>query len=73
VRLVFDADPGPAVVVSLADLRDRFRLTANVVDVVEVPEPMPNLPVAKAFWSPRPDFRASTTTWLMAEVGTTPS
>ena len=34
VRLVFDADPGPAVVVALSDLRDRFRLVANVVDVV---------------------------------------
>jgi len=54
------------VVVSLSDLRDRFRLTANVVDVVEVPEPMPNLPVARALWSPRPDFRTSATAWLMA-------
>jgi len=27
VRLVFDADPGPAVVVALSDMRDRFRLT----------------------------------------------
>jgi L-arabinose isomerase len=66
VRLVFDADPGPAVVVAMSDMRDRFRLTANVVDVVEVPEPMPNLPVARALWNPRPDFRTSATAWLMA-------
>ena len=35
VRLVFAADPGPAVVVGLSDLGDRFRLTANEIDVVE--------------------------------------
>ena len=34
VRLVFDAAPGPAVVVGLADLGDRFRLVANEIDVV---------------------------------------
>ena len=33
VRLVFTAAPGPAVVVSLVDLGDRFRLIANEVDV----------------------------------------
>ncbi len=31
VRLVFTADPGPGVVVALSDMRDRFRLVANVV------------------------------------------
>ena len=36
VRLVFDADPGPGVVVALSDMRDRFRLVANVVDVVDL-------------------------------------
>src|SRR6202042_858816 len=34
VRLVFSADPGPGVVVALSDVRDRFRLVANVVEVV---------------------------------------
>src|SRR5674476_307959 len=46
VRLVFDTDPGPAVVVALSDMRDRFRLTANAVDVVPPDAPLPNLPVA---------------------------
>ena len=41
VRLVFDAAPGPAVVVGLADLGDRFRLVANEIDVVAPPEPLP--------------------------------
>ncbi len=66
VRLVFTADPGPAVVVALADLRDRFRLTANVVDVVEPRAPLPHLPVGRAVWHPRPDFETSATAWLTA-------
>ncbi|MBD7981671.1 MULTISPECIES: L-arabinose isomerase [Oerskovia] len=66
VRMVFDADPGVGVVVSLADMRDRFRLTANVVDVVPASEPLPNLPVARAVWEPRPDFATSAEAWLTA-------
>ncbi|MFT4041784.1 MAG: L-arabinose isomerase [Gordonia sp. (in: high G+C Gram-positive bacteria)] len=66
VRLVFTADPGPAVVVSLTDMRDRFRLVANVVVNVALPHPMPNLPVGHAIWRPQPDLRTSATAWLMA-------
>jgi len=66
VRLVFDADAGPAVVVALSDQRDRFRLVANVVENVPLPQPMPNLPVGRAVWKPAPDFRTSATAWLMA-------
>jgi L-arabinose isomerase len=67
VRMVFDADPVEgAVVVSLADMRDRFRLTANVVDVVAPTHELPNLPVARAVWAPRPDFATSAEAWLTA-------
>jgi len=66
VRMVFDADPGEGVVVSLADMRDRFRLTANVVDLVAPPAPLPHLPVARAVWRPRPDFTTSAECWLTA-------
>lgn len=65
VRMVFDTDPGVGVVVSLADMRDRFRLTANVVDLVAHPR-LPNLPVARAVWEPRPDFATSAEAWLTA-------
>ena len=54
VRLVFDARPGPAVVVGLTDLGDRFRLVANEIDVVAPDEPLPDLPVARAVWKPAP-------------------
>ncbi|MFC5661680.1 L-arabinose isomerase [Kitasatospora misakiensis] len=66
VRLVFDAEPGPAVVIGLADLGDRFRLVANEVDVVAPPQPLPHLPVARAVWKPRPDLHTSTEAWLTA-------
>ena len=66
VRLVFDAATGPAVVVGLADMGDRFRLVANEIDVVEPVAPLPNLPVARAVWQPRPDLRTSTEAWLTA-------
>src|SRR5690349_6123661 len=66
VRLVFTADPGPALVVALSDMRDRFRLVANVVENVALPAPMPHLPVGHAVWKPAPDFRTSATAWLTA-------
>jgi L-arabinose isomerase len=66
VRLVFTAAPGAAFVVGLLDLGDRFRLVANVVDVVEPAAPLPRLPVARAVWNPRPDFATSTESWLHA-------
>ncbi|KQQ92793.1 L-arabinose isomerase [Leifsonia sp. Leaf325] len=65
VRLVFTADPGPAVVVALSDMRDRFRLTANVVENVSAPE-LPKLPVGRAVWKPAPDFATSAACWLTA-------
>ncbi|MFD7902382.1 L-arabinose isomerase, partial [Kitasatospora sp. NPDC059747] len=66
VRGVCDAAPGPGVVGGLADLGDRFRLVANDVDVVEPPAPLPNLPVARAVWKPRPDLHTSAEAWLTA-------
>jgi L-arabinose isomerase len=66
VRLIFDAAPGPAVVLGLADLGDRFRLIANEVDIVRPDEPLPNLPVARAVWRPRPDLATAAESWLTA-------
>jgi L-arabinose isomerase len=66
VRLVFTARPGPAVVVGLADLGGRLRLTANEVDVIEPDEPLPALPVARAVWKPRPSLTTSAEAWLIA-------
>ncbi|HIE60362.1 MAG: L-arabinose isomerase [Actinobacteria bacterium] len=65
VRLVFTADPGPAVVVAMSDMRDRFRLVANVVQNVAAPD-LPKLPVGRAIWKPAPDFATSAACWLTA-------
>lgn len=66
VRLVFDADPGPALVVAMSDMRERFRLTANVVTNVPPDAPLPHLPVARAVWVPEPDFATSAECWLIS-------
>jgi L-arabinose isomerase len=66
VRLVFTADPGPARVIGLVDLGDRFRLVANEIEVVEPDEPLPALPVARAVWQPEPDLRRTAAAWLSA-------
>lgn len=65
VRLVFTADAGPAVVVAMSDMRDRFRLVANVVTNVDAPD-LPKLPVGRAVWKPAPDFATSAAAWLVA-------
>ncbi|MCL2315877.1 MAG: L-arabinose isomerase [Actinomycetia bacterium] len=66
VRFVFDVDPGPAIVVGLADMRDRFRLTGNTVRVVGPDAPMPMLPVGRAVWVADPDFYTAAACWLRA-------
>ncbi len=66
VRLVFTADAGPAVVVALSDMRERFRLVMNVVENVPLPEAMPHLPVGHAVWKAKPDFTTATSAWLAA-------
>ncbi|MET8355174.1 MULTISPECIES: L-arabinose isomerase [unclassified Micromonospora] len=65
VRLVFTAAPGPALVVAMSDVRDRFRLVANVVENVQAPD-LPKLPVGRAVWRPQPDFATSAACWLAA-------
>lgn len=66
VRLRFTAAPGPAVVVGMSDLGDRFRLTLNEIDVVEPDEDLPRLPVACAVWEPRPNLSTSAESWLLS-------
>jgi L-arabinose isomerase len=66
VRLVFDAHPGPAIVASITDMGQRFRMVASVIDVVASPEPLPRLPVARAMWRPRPDLATAAAAWIHA-------
>jgi L-arabinose isomerase len=66
VRLVFTASPGPAIVVGLLDLGERFRMVLNEVDVVCPPTDLPRLPVARALWEPRPSLKVAAEAWLLA-------
>ena len=51
-RLVFTSKTGSAIATSLIDLGNRFRLIINDVVCKKTEKPMPNLPVATAFWTP---------------------
>jgi L-arabinose isomerase len=66
VRLVFDAQTGPAVGASIVHMRGRFRMVANVVDVVPTDAPLPKLPVARALWIPRPNLKVAGAAWIYA-------
>jgi L-arabinose isomerase len=66
VRLVFTAPPGPAINVAMLDLGDRFRMLVNEVDAVTPEQPLPNLPVARALWTPRPDLKTAAAAWIYA-------
>ncbi|MGH2860379.1 MAG: L-arabinose isomerase [Solirubrobacteraceae bacterium] len=66
VRLVFDADSGPAFVVGILDLGDRFRLVANTIEIEGPVEPLPKLPVARATWKPAPSLPTSAECWITA-------
>jgi L-arabinose isomerase len=65
-RLIFDANTGPAVCASMMDMGQRFRMVANVVDVVPTDEPLPKLPVARALWLPRPNLKTAAAAWIHA-------
>jgi L-arabinose isomerase len=66
VRLVFDVGAGVGLNASVIELKDRFRLIVNKVDVVPPDEPLPNLPVARAVWVPRPNLRVAAAAWILA-------
>jgi L-arabinose isomerase len=66
VRLKFSADPGAGLVVGLSDLGDRFRLTANMIEVVQPDQPLAKLPVASAVWKPEPSLQTSAEAWITA-------
>ena len=65
-RLVFNVAAGPALNASLIDMGNRFRLIVNEVDVVAPEQDLPNLPVARAVWSPLPDLQTAAAAWIYA-------
>lgn len=66
VRLVFTAPSGPAIVASLVDMGERFRLIVNEVEVVQPNAALPKLPVARAVWLPKPSLKIAAAAWIYA-------
>jgi L-arabinose isomerase len=64
VRLVFTAPSGPAIVASMVDMGDKFRLIVNEVDVIQPEQALPKLPVARAVWVPRPSLKVAAAAWI---------
>ena len=64
VRLVFTSPAGPAVVASIVDMGNRFRMIVNEVEVIVPKQPLPKLPVARTFWVPKPGLKIAAAAWI---------
>lgn len=65
-RLTFATGDGPAIVATLVDMGDRFRMIVNDVEARSPYHPMPKLPVAQVMWKPLPDLSTSAEAWILA-------
>ena len=65
-RLTFKAKAGPAVLATIIDMGDRFRMIVNDVECQEQVHEMPNLPVAAVLWKPLPSLATSAEAWIYA-------
>lgn len=65
-RLVFKAQTGKGIVVTLVDMGDRLRMICNDVECKEQVNDMPNLPVAGVLWKPMPCLQTSAEAWIYA-------
>ena len=65
-RLTFKAKSGPAVLATVIDLGDRFRMIVNDVECQKQEHDMPKLPVAAVLWKPLPDLETSAEAWMYA-------
>jgi len=65
-RLTFKAAAGDAILVTIVDMGDRFRMIVNDVQCVQQPHDMPKLPVAGVLWKPLPNLETSAEAWILA-------
>ncbi len=65
-RLVFTGKEGPGVAVTVVDMGGRFRMILNEVDCIAPEADLPKLPVARTFWTPRPDLKIGAAAWILA-------
>jgi L-arabinose isomerase len=65
-RLIFTAPAGAAICASLIDLGNRFRMVVSEVEVVDPPQDLPKLPVARVLWDPKPNLKVAAESWILA-------
>jgi L-arabinose isomerase len=72
-RMVFDAVPGSAVLATLVDLGNRFRMIVNEIETIRIADvaprgaaALPKLPVARVLWRPWPTMRDAAESWIIA-------
>ena len=65
-RLTFATGDGPAIVATLVDMGDRFRMIVNDIEARSPYQQMPKLPVAQVMWKPLPDLSTSAEAWILA-------
>lgn len=65
VRLVFGVPKGKALNVALMEVGNRYRMLVNTVEVVDTPD-LPNLPVARVLWEPKPGLKTAAAAWILA-------
>ncbi|GAA3766047.1 L-arabinose isomerase [Terriglobus aquaticus] len=66
VRLVFTSPAGAAIVASVVDMGNRFRMIVNEVDVVTPEQAFPKLPVARTLWHAKPNLKVAAAAWIYA-------
>jgi len=65
-RLVFNVSGGAAINVSIIELRSRFRMLINAIEVVDPARDLPKLPVARVVWKPLPNLKTAAAAWILA-------
>ena len=69
-RLVFNGQAGPALCTSIVEMKNRFRMSVNVVNAVKIEEnKFPKLPVARVLWKPAPNLTTAAEAWILAGGG----
>lgn len=66
VRLVFNVSGHSGLNASMVDLGNRFRLVVAELEIVDAPQDLPQLPVARVLWKPLPDMRTGCAAWIYA-------
>ncbi len=65
-RLCFNTGAGEAIMVTLVDMGDRFRMIVNDVQACAPFEDMPHLPTARVMWKPYPSLSTSAEAWILS-------